>query len=258
MKRAFAAIAALALGADAAVRAPVLRGVGQGTATLTANSSSVAANATALSTTVTQQTRLAVHAWFQKVLRPEESVADCAEESAAMMRELRYAYSRRMVPQILEEECTLYLYYERFHQDMEVCLAMVQGLERTWRGDQDYKAWCEDVFAKRGEFKTAEDVPVIPDPGPRKGKYADVEQFSFPNDADPESPCHGSKPCPSHRGEADAEIYDRGQKPVGEYKGSGHMEWRPEAAGTLQHHSGVVQVCPLWAVALSVLLKMIL
>merc|ERR1740130_1625561 len=111
------------------------------------------------------------------------------------MKELRYSYTRRQVPSILRDECDLYIYYERLGKNREVCHAVVDNLVNTWRGDQNYEKWCRDVFSKAHTAETADEIPVKADPGPRKGKYADVEEFSFPNKADPEKPCHGATPC---------------------------------------------------------------
>merc|ERR1719160_1062763 len=113
------------------------------------------------------------------------------------MKELRYAYSRRVVPSVLRDECDLYIYYERLGKNREVCHAVVDNLVNTWKGDKDYEKWCQEVLSKAHTAEKAEEIPVKADPGPRTGKYADVEQFSFPNDADPQKPCHGAIPCDS-------------------------------------------------------------
>jgi len=136
-------------------------------------------------------------AWLSHVFSddPEE----CALETAAVMKELRYAYTARLVPSVLRDECEQYLYYERFGRDADVCHAIVEHLINTWRGDKDYEAWCVEAYGRRGTAKNSTEIPVKEDPGPRKGKYADVKEYSFPNDADPSKSCHGVKPCWPHR-----------------------------------------------------------
>lgn len=138
-------------------------------------------------------------AWLSDVLSDkfDKDPKKCANETAAMMDELRYAYTRRLVPEVLRDECKHFLYYERFGSDEEVCYAIVEHLVNTWKGDQDYETWCKEAYAKRHTAKDASEIPKKPDPGPRKGKYADVEEFSYPNDADPEKHCHGAPNCGS-------------------------------------------------------------
>merc|ERR1719401_22225 len=111
------------------------------------------------------------------------------------MNELRHAYSARMVPKILYSECSDFLYYKRFGSKPEVCKAVITNLINTWRGDKDYATWCRDVYSKRHIAQSANEIPAKKDPGPREGKYADVKEFSFPNAAHPEKPCHGAAPC---------------------------------------------------------------
>lgn len=150
-----------------------------------------------------------VTTWFSHVLlhQPkEEDVKTCADETSAMMDELHHAYTRRMVPEVLRDECDAFLHFEdhvsEFGDNQEVCHAVVDHLLATWDGDQDYAKWCTEAFAQR-HAKSAADVPVKTasgEAGP-SGKYADVEEFSFPNKADPEEPCHGAVPCPGHHAE---------------------------------------------------------
>lgn len=145
------------------------------------------------------QGKLKAHldAWLKDVLSDkfDEDPKKCAKETEEMLEELRYAYTRRLVPSVLRDECKHFLYYETFGSDEEVCYAIVEHLINTWKGDKDYETWCKEAYAKRHTAKDASEIPKKKDPGPRKGKYADVEEFSYPNDADPEKPCHGAKPC---------------------------------------------------------------
>mmetsp|Transcript_109224 Transcript_109224/g.216910 ORF Transcript_109224/g.216910 Transcript_109224/m.216910 type:complete len:221 (+) Transcript_109224:57-719(+) len=138
-----------------------------------------------------------LHAWLVGLLGLEgkpllsEDPNKCADETAIMLEELRYAYSRRMVPEVLRDECKHFIYYENFGKEKEVCEAIVEHLINTMRGDKDYKTWCRDVYSKR-HAENAHKIPIKEDPGPRKGKYADVEEFSFPNDADPHRDDNGA------------------------------------------------------------------
>lgn len=185
-------------------------------------------NATA-NMAVSAQMRASVDAWFAKVFAPKETTRECVKETSAMMEELRHAYTRRMVQGVLEEECGNFIYYERFGNDTEVCMAIVENLVRTGKSDKDYDTWCREVFAKRHRFEDAKDVPVKADPGPRRGKYADVKEFSYANDADPEDPCHGAVPCPSHAGEERAMVYDKQYTAtkLDNGKAESNLEWTP-------------------------------
>mmetsp|Transcript_160379 Transcript_160379/g.295588 ORF Transcript_160379/g.295588 Transcript_160379/m.295588 type:complete len:184 (-) Transcript_160379:32-583(-) len=129
------------------------------------------------------------------VFSGEFNSSKCAEETAAMLKELRYAYTARQVPVVLRWECDEFIYYKRFGSDREVCHAIIDHLVNTWKGDQDYEEWCSEVYTKRHTAKSADEIPVKEAPEPRTGKYADVKEWSYANDAHPEKPCHGAKPC---------------------------------------------------------------
>jgi hypothetical protein len=138
-----------------------------------------------------------VSRWLEFVLAAVGSEESCANRTAAMMDELHHAYTKNQVPGVLRDECEHFLYYERFGSDKEVCHAIVEHLIRTWKSDQDYERWCKEAYSKR-DATSADEIPKRSRPPPPDGKYADVEDFSFPNKADPEKPCHGAEPCPKH------------------------------------------------------------
>merc|ERR1719353_1741144 len=136
--------------------------------------------------------------WLAFVLAGVGSDEGCANRTAAMMDELHHAYTKRQVPELLRDECDQFIYYERFGSNKEVCHAIVEHLIHTWQSDQDYKRWCEEAYANRNAT-SADKIPTRSKPPPPDGEYADVEDFSFPNKADPEKPCHGAEPCPKHQ-----------------------------------------------------------
>jgi len=140
--------------------------------------------------------------WLEFMLAGVGSDESCANRTAAMMDELHHAYTRRQVPEVLRDECKHFLYYERFGSDEEVCYAIVEHLIRTWDSDQDYERWCKEAYAKR-DAKSADEIPTRSKPPPPDGEYADVEEFAYPNKADPEKPCHGAEPCPPHKASGD-------------------------------------------------------
>eukprot|EP00747_Dinoflagellata_sp_TGD_P168330 gnl/TRDRNA2_/TRDRNA2_194488_c0_seq1.p1 gnl/TRDRNA2_/TRDRNA2_194488_c0~~gnl/TRDRNA2_/TRDRNA2_194488_c0_seq1.p1 ORF type:complete len:420 (+),score=52.49 gnl/TRDRNA2_/TRDRNA2_194488_c0_seq1:64-1323(+) len=169
---------------------------GFSTMRLSNSTADIDANATAVYVTVNAQLRKRLDAWLAMIFSNDHK--DCAKETAVMLKELRYAYTRRKVPEVLHDECEHFRRDGTFGADREVCHAIAANLIRTWQGDQDYETWCRDVYSKRHTAESADEVPVQKNPGPRTGQYADVEEFSFPNTANPEVPCHGAKPCDSN------------------------------------------------------------
>lgn len=135
-------------------------------------------------------------AWLLHLLAGE-SPEECASETAAMLEELRHAYTAGQVPEVLQQECGHFIFYKNFGSKPEVCLAIVDYLIKTWRGDRDYLTWCAEVYSKRHTAKSADDIPCKDKSKIPEGEYADVKEFSYPKDADPELPCHGAVPCPS-------------------------------------------------------------
>merc|ERR1719473_1850406 len=166
-----------------------------------------------------------VSLWLEFVLAGVGSDESCANRTAAMMDELHHAYTKRQVPEVLRDECDQFLYYERFGSDKEVCHAIVEHLIRTWQSDQDYERWCNEAYAKRKEAKSADDIPKRSKPPPPEGKYADVEDFSFPNKADPEKPCHGAEPCPKHEPLHSVGGSKKGEVPVASSAAAAFLLW---------------------------------